>query len=116
MTTDKRQEQDIEAHASSGNVFADLGLPHAPEDMLKIEIAVSISAAIRRMGLTQAEAGKIIGVDQPKVSALSRGRLKDFSIERLFSFLTKLGVDVDISLSGGHPDRRGHVRVIREAA
>jgi predicted XRE-type DNA-binding protein len=112
----KRKNIDVAVRESSGNVFADLDLPHSPEDMLKIEIAHAISTTIRNRDLTQAAAGKIIGVDQAKVSALLRGRLTGFSIERLVLFLTELGRDVEIKISRSHSDRKGAVRVRFAAA
>ena len=107
----RNADDDIVVHESAGNVFADLGLPHDREDMLKVEIAHAISASIRKQGLTQTAAGEIIGVDQAKVSALLRGRLTGFSVERLIVFLVKLGRDVDIMISRAHKNREGAVRV-----
>ncbi|MGC2784730.1 MAG: helix-turn-helix transcriptional regulator [Roseiarcus sp.] len=112
----KRHDDAIAVHESGGNVFADLGLPHAPEDMLKVEIAGAISATVRKRNLTQSAAGEIIGVDQAKVSALLRGRLTGFSIERLLVFLIKLGQDVDITISRPHRGREGAMRVRSAAA
>jgi len=108
--------QEIKVHASAGNVFADLGLPHSKEDMLKVEIARVISATIKSRGLTQAEAGAIMGIDQAKVSTLVRGRLQGFSIERMILFVVKLGRDVNISISREHSDREGRVCVKTAAA
>jgi predicted XRE-type DNA-binding protein len=71
---------------SSGNVFADLGLRNAEELLAKAELAQKITAIIERRRLTQAQAAEVLGVDQPKVSALKRGRLSSFSIERLMAF------------------------------
>lgn len=81
---------------SSGNVFADLGLPDAPELQAKADLAYEISRTIDQRSLTQVEAAEILGVDQPKVSALVRGRLDGFSMERLYRFLNALGKDVEI--------------------
>jgi predicted XRE-type DNA-binding protein len=81
---------------SSGNVFADLGLPNAEELRAKADLAFEISRTIDERELTQAEAAEILGVDQPKVSALVRGRLSGFSMERLYRFLNALGKDVEI--------------------
>ena len=111
-----KRHDDLAVHESSGNVFADLDLPHAREDMLKIEIAGAISATIRKRGLTQSAAGEIIGVDQAKVSALLRGRLTGFSLDRLLVFLVKLGRDVDITISRPHRGREGAMRVQSAAA
>jgi predicted XRE-type DNA-binding protein len=81
---------------SSGNVFADLGLPNAEERLAKAELARQVSTIIREHRLTQSAAAGILGIDQPKVSALIAGRLAGFSLERLAHFLTLLGKDVDI--------------------
>ena len=90
--------QEIKVEISSGNVFADLGLPN-PEDMLvKAELASKIGEIIDTRNLTQMDAAKILGIDQPKVSALIRGRLTGFSTERLFKFLNALGSDIEISV------------------
>lgn len=80
----------------SGNVFADLALPDAEELLAKAQLAERISAIISKRKLTQVEAARIMQVDQPKVSALTRGRLSEFSLERLMWFLVRLGRDVEI--------------------
>ena len=105
----KTQQRDDEVIRSSGNVFADLGLASAPEDMLKAEMGLAIARSIQKRNLTQAAVGKLIGVDQAKVSALLRGRLTGFSVERLVSFLLKLGHDINITISCGHIDRGGQI-------
>jgi predicted XRE-type DNA-binding protein len=81
---------------SSGNVFADLGLPKSEELLAKAELAVKIISEIERRGLTQSRAASLLGLDQPKVSALKQGRLSGFSIERLLRLVLLLGNDVDI--------------------
>jgi predicted XRE-type DNA-binding protein len=86
--------QDVEA--SSGNVFADLDVPDAHEALAKAELARRICAIFADRSLTQARAAAILGIDQPKVSALIRGKLEGFSTERLFRFLNVLGQDVEI--------------------
>lgn len=83
---------------SSGNVFADLGLPQADDLLAKAELATKIIAEIERRRLTQTRAAAILGVDQPKVSALTQGKLSAFSIERLMRFLLLLGRDVEITV------------------
>jgi predicted XRE-type DNA-binding protein len=97
---------------STGNVFTDLGLPATDEDMLKVAIARAISNTLSKRDLTQSEAAEIIGVDQAKISALIRGRLKGFSVERLFRFLILLGKDVDIRISGRNRNRPGRIKVV----
>jgi predicted XRE-type DNA-binding protein len=95
----------------SGNVFADLGLPDAEEYFAKSNLAVEIFKIVRRRRLTQAAAGKVLGISQPKVSALLNGRLDGFSTDRLFRFLNALGCDVRINISRPRPRARGRIHV-----
>lgn len=83
---------------SSGNVFADLGLPNPEEALAKAELAHKITVLIRERGLTQVETAKLLGIDQPKISALMRGRLTGFSLERLIRFLLLFGQDIQITV------------------
>lgn len=83
---------------SSGNVFADLNLPNADDLLAKAELAAKIIAEIQRRRLTQSQAAAILGIDQPKVSALKQGKLTAFSIERLMRFLLMLGRDIEITV------------------
>ena len=106
----------IKVELGSGNVFADLGLPHAEEHLAKAELASRIAAVIRARGLTQAEAAVLLGVDQPKVSRLLRGYMTNISAERLMHFLTRLGRDVEIVVRKVPRSRRvGRVRVVEAA-
>ncbi len=89
-------DNDIEFEESSGNVFADLGLPDADELLLKAELARQISVIIHDRKLSQAEAARVLGTQQPKVSQLVRGALGGFSLERLIRYLNALGRDVEI--------------------
>jgi predicted XRE-type DNA-binding protein len=102
---------------SSGNVFADLGLPNADEEAAKVDLAFEISQIIEERGLTQTEAAEIMGVDQPKVSALVRYRLDGFSMERLYRFLNALGRDIEIVVTPKPKGRKeATLRVTRTAA
>ena len=83
----------------SGNVFKDLGFEKPEEELTKVRLASIINDIIEERGLTQDQAGKILGVNQPKISALKNGRLKGFSIERLFSFLEKLDQHIEITVT-----------------
>ena len=105
----------ITAERSSGNVFADIGLPDADEALAKAELARQIGDIIARRRLTQAAAARLLGVDQPKVSALLCGRLSGFSTERLIRFLNALGRDVSIVVRPA-PRSRAHGRVQVTAA
>ncbi len=95
----------IKVEKSSGNVYQDLGFAEASTELAKAELARRISEIIEQRGLTQAQAAKALGVDQPKVSALARGRLGGFSTERLFKFLNALDREVEIVV---RPVRRKH--------
>ena len=92
---------------SSGNVFADLGSPREEEALAKAELAQKIIDIIRTRRLTQAQAAELLDVDQPKISALTRGRLSGFSIDRLLRFLMFLGHDIEITVKSR---RRTHTR------
>jgi len=93
-----RKSRKEKVERGSGNVFADVGLPDADERLAKANLAHEISALIGAEGLTQTQAAKRLGIDQPKVSMLMRGRLKDFSTERLMHWLVLLGRDVVIDV------------------
>ncbi len=85
---------------SSGNVFEDLQVRAPSEALAKSELAAIIAQALRARRLTQTAAAHLLGVDQPKVSELLRGRLTRFSTERLLLFLLRLGRDVEIVVRG----------------
>jgi predicted XRE-type DNA-binding protein len=85
-----------EVEASSGSVFADLEVPDADEALAKAELARRICAILSERELTQVRAAAVLGIDQPKISALIRGKLDGFSTDRLFRFLNNLGQDVEI--------------------
>ena len=86
----------IQHEVSSGNVFADLGVAEPVEALAKAELARRISSIIKHRHLKQTDAAKLLKIDQPKVSKLVRGQLRDFSIERLMSFLLQLDRDIEI--------------------
>ena len=90
---------------SSGNIFADLGLPNPEQELMKAELTLQIYRIIKRRGMTQAEAAKALGIKQPHVSLLMRNRAGSFSVGRLMEFLTALGQDVKIAV---RPSRKEH--------
>lgn len=97
MTKEKHRPIDeIECEVSSGNVFADLGIENPQAELTKAKLAWEIERIIKTRKLTQVEAAKIIGISQPKISALFRRKLNGFSVERLIHFLNALGQDIDI--------------------
>ena len=80
----------------TGNVFADLGLPDAGERRTKTRLALALNRIIKDQGLKQIDAARLLGVPQPKVSALVNYRLEGFSVEKLMNFIVALGRDVEI--------------------
>src|SRR5580698_1265548 len=88
----------IRLEVGSGNVFADLGLPNPEQKLLKAGLALQIHKIVKARGLTQAQAGQLLGIKQPHVSALMRNRAGNFSIGRLIVFLTALGQEVRITV------------------
>jgi len=103
--TKRAQSGRIRSEKSSGNVFVDLGLPHPDQELLKSRLTLQIYRLVKARGLKQSEAGKILGIKQPHVSALMRNRSGSFSVERLMQFLTALGQDVEITV---RPTRKQH--------
>ena len=97
---------------SSGNVFADLGFDRPHEELAKAQIVLKVVELLRRRGLTQTAAGRLLGLPQPKVSLLFRGQTAGFSTDRLIRFLNRLGQDVDIVIRNRAAKRIGRVRVI----
>jgi predicted XRE-type DNA-binding protein len=94
----------LEQEPSTGNVFADLGVLDADEHLIKAGLVVRIDRIIRQRKLTQAAAAQLMGVDQPKVSAMLAGQFRGYSVERLMRFLVALGQDVEIVVK---PKKRG---------
>src|ERR1035441_347387 len=88
----------VTAEVSSGNVFADLGLPNAEELGTKLRLCFVINRILADRKLTQAEAARVLGVNQPKVSTLKSYKLEGFSVERLMHFATALEHDVVIEI------------------
>jgi predicted XRE-type DNA-binding protein len=88
--------QKIDIKTSNGNVFADLDLPNPDELLVKADLARKLTNSIQARNMTQAKAAELLGIDQPKVSALIRGRLTGFSLERLFRYLNTFDIDIEI--------------------
>ncbi|GBF80760.1 helix-turn-helix domain-containing protein [Aphanothece sacrum] len=91
--------EDIIIEESCGNVFTDLGYPNAEEALAKSRLAQCITEIIKEQNLTQVQAAAILGIDQPKISKLIRGQLREFSTDRLFRFLNALNQDVEIVIT-----------------
>ena len=103
----------IEHEVSSGNVFADLGVPEPEEALLKSDLAIRISQLIDERRMTQKEAAALLGITQPYVSKLLRGQLRGFSVERLLRFLVALGQEIDVVIRPkSEPTARARVRTV----
>ncbi len=94
----KRIIDGIEVEVSSGNVFADLGLPDAEKLKIKSGLVIEIAKAVRKLGLTQEEAARRMGITQPKVSGMLRGDFSNLSERKLMDCLNRLGYDIEIKV------------------
>jgi predicted XRE-type DNA-binding protein len=101
---------------SIGNVFADLGLGDADEHLLKARVALIVGETIAMLGLTQKAAADRLGIAQPDVSNILRGRLRGFSVDRLFDLARILGNDIEITVRRPAParprEKQGHLRLL----
>jgi len=88
----------VEVLSGSDNVFADLGLPNADKLKIKADLVVEIRKAMHRLGLTQQEAARRMGITQPKVSDMMRGDFSNISERKLMDCLNRLGYDIEIKL------------------
>jgi predicted XRE-type DNA-binding protein len=95
----KRAHDGIEVELSSGNVFADLGLPDAEQLKIKSGLVIEIMRAVRRLSLTQEQAGRRMGISQAKVSGLMRGDFSNLSERKLMECLNRLGYNIEIKLT-----------------
>jgi predicted XRE-type DNA-binding protein len=92
----KGRIEEIEYEKSSGNIFKDFGFPNPEEAEAKAELAYLIRSVIKKKKLTQQQAAKLMDIDQPKVSKITRGILSEFTIEWLMNCLIALGFDIEI--------------------
>ena len=107
----KKKNIPCEIEMSSGNVFADLGLPNPEERLAKAELALQINRLIKQKKLTQIAAAQLLDIDQPKISALNQGKLSGFSLERLFRFLNILGQAITINVTKASSRKKSNVSV-----
>lgn len=100
---------------SSGNVFADLGLPNSEQELLKAKLTIQIYRLIKERELTQSKASVLLGTTQAQVSALMRCRPVSVSVGRLMEFLTILGQDVEVTLKPTSKRKQGHMSLVVHA-
>ena len=96
---------------SSGNVFADMGLPDAAGLDINARLGATLNLIVERQRLTQAEVATALGINQPKVSALLNYKLEGFSVERLMHFLVALGQDIEIVVKSKPTSRSARIAV-----
>ena len=105
---------DTKVHDSSGNIFEDMKMHDADERLAKAELARLIRKEITHRGFTQSAAGELLGIKQPDVSDLMRGKLSRFSLSRLERFLNALGLEVRIQV-GPCPSDKARAGISVEA-
>jgi predicted XRE-type DNA-binding protein len=91
----------IEVEISSSNVFADLDLPDASKLKIKSGLVIEITKVLRKMGLSQDQAARRMGISQAKVSGLLRGDFANLSERKLMDCLNRLGYGIEIKLTPG---------------
>ena len=100
---------------SSGNVFADLGFSNSKQELLKAKLTVEIYKLLKKRGITQTEAAKLLGTTQAQVSALMRCKPVSVSVGRLMEFLNVLGQDVQVTVKPAARRRTGDMSVVVQA-
>jgi predicted XRE-type DNA-binding protein len=118
MTTnhDLTEENENTVTPSSGNVYADLGYENPEEMLLKAHLVMRLSQAIKAKGLNQYQAAEVLGIDQPKVSALVRGQFRGYSLERLFKFLNAFDLDVEVNVKPKPEERERSYTTVGSAS
>ena len=105
--------EEIKVHSSSGNIFADLGLPNPEQLLIKAELVHQISEIISTRQLTESEASELLAIDRSILTKLLRGELSKLSIELLFRFLNILGSNIEIRVSPNvQPDCQAQTRIV----
>ena len=102
----RNASREVEIVRGTGNVFADLGFPDAAERQAKLRLAYELNQVLDQQKLTQVDAAKVLGIGQPKVSALRRYKLAGFSVERLMTLLTAVDQDIEIVIKRKPRSRR----------
>jgi predicted XRE-type DNA-binding protein len=107
---------ELEFTRSSGNPFADLGMADTDLRLAKARLAQQVTAVMRVQGLTQSQVAERMGIDQPQLSRITRGLLRDFSLEKLIELVRRLDMDIEISVTPNRElSREGRVIVSRVA-
>jgi predicted XRE-type DNA-binding protein len=101
---------------SSGNIFADLGFRNPKQELLKAKLTIEIYKLLKKRGLTQQQAAKLLGTTQAQVSALMRCKPVSVSVGRLMEFLTVLGQDIEVKVKPARRRKAGDMSVVVQGA
>lgn len=101
----------VSVKKTSGNIFADMGFAAPGDELLKANLTAKIAFILQEKKLKQKDAAKLLGIDQPKISALINGRYTGFSVERLFTCLLSLEKDIDIIIKPHSGERNPEINV-----
>jgi predicted XRE-type DNA-binding protein len=109
----RKPQRKVRVSRGTGNVFADLGLPDAAERQAKLRLTYALNQLVAQRRLSQADAAMVLGITQPKVSALHNYKLAGFSVERLMNLVTTLGRDIQIVIKSRPRSRQsGRITVV----
>src|SRR5262245_15221111 len=101
---------------SSGNVFADLGFRNSQQELLKAKLTIEIYKLLKKRGVTQREAAKMLGTTQAQISALMRCKPVSVSVGRIMEFLNLLGQDIEVTVRPAARRKPGNMSVVVQAA
>lgn len=108
----KTHSHDITIESGSGNPYVDLGLPEAEDMLVKAELARQIAQIVKGRHLTQQRAAELLGMTQPKLSEMLRGRFRGISQTKMIECLNRLGRDVNIVVRKANRRAVGHTQVV----
>lgn len=109
--TFEKEMADIRTEIGTGSVYQQLSIKNYKDMETKADLVMEIDKSIKKRKLTQTEAAELLGISQPKLSELLRGRFRGYSVERLIHFLNELGKDVDIVIKSKPRNRRARINV-----
>lgn len=94
-------DNDTRIIESSGNVFVDLGFAPAEAEVMKLrtEVMIRMAQQLKAQGWTQAEAARRLGITQPRVSRLIKGKVEDFSLDMLLTLAMRAGLHPELRLN-----------------
>jgi predicted XRE-type DNA-binding protein len=112
MNKKVKETAEMQSVKSSGNIFADLGVPDAEAELAKAELAFAIRQRIKAKGLNQMAAAELLGTDQSKISLLMNGKVGGFTYDRLLRFLNLLEVNVRLVVEPTQDQQPGKILTV----